>query len=508
MKKHLMQSIYVLFAFILIISINSCKKDKPILETDVANKSLDLITEAKQYFDKSIEEAPIDIDLFGNKEKNKFQLLGKKVLWDYAKVKKASMGEAIRIPILYDKETYIKAGKDKKAMSLYNLSYLMMYKDKKNKMHTEWVITIPDDDYVDRKRNSGVKFTGLIYVLDWHGNLIKSYKFTKEGKIFQAKNLTFDNSNITTDDNSTIKTYNYREQCTIYKWYTCSGTVDDPRRDGCRFDYSTTTCEWVYIETPQSPDGENPNGGGDPNDYPPEDTDCANTTINCDEVIIIREIIKNLNNTEAECILNRLLQNQQFNELVSEFQNKENQLNLEFKMGNPVNLAGNPVSGQTHHDPGTLNFSITINTTIFNQVLGIEAAKTFVHEAFHANLWLEAETWYPTDLPSNFRDMSLVEQFTYIEQRSGNGFIESNQHNYMASHINHIANAMQEYTRIHYPPIFNNPETTFASYTAMAYRGLEGTQCFTNYINSLPNGIDSHTNAYAKLVVGAENKCP
>lgn len=194
MKKQFTYSIYrLLLVLFFAFTVNSCQKEISSLEIP---KSLDLITEAKQHFNSSLKTNELSKEILSKNEKNKFQQLNKKVLWDYAKIKKASMGEAVRIPILYDKETFIKAGKDKKSMSLYNLSYLMMYKDKKNKMQTEWVVTIPDDDYVDRKRNSGVKFTGLIHVFDWNGNLLKSYKFTKDEKIFISKNLSFNNANI------------------------------------------------------------------------------------------------------------------------------------------------------------------------------------------------------------------------------------------------------------------------------------------------------------------------
>lgn len=72
-------------------------------------------------------------------------------------------------------------------------------------------------------------------------------------------------------------------------------------------------------------------------------------------------------------------------------------------MGNIPFNKGQPVAGTTHHHPGTNNFTITIDNSIFNQVNAIEATNTFIHEAFHANLWIQAQLWFPDDLPINFQ---------------------------------------------------------------------------------------------------------
>lgn len=103
--------------------------------------------------------------------------------------------------------------------------------------------------------------------------------------------------------------------------------------------------------------------------------------------------------------------------------------------------------------------------------------------------------------------MSLLDQFSYIEARSGNDFVNSNQHNYMTSQINLIATALQDYTQTNYPSIYNDPNTTFTSYLAMAYRGLEGTNMYNDYVSSLPNSSTSYGLLYSRLINGAENKC-
>lgn len=107
--------------------------------------------------------------------------------------------------------------------------------------------------------------------------------------------------------------------------------------------------------------------------------------------------------------------------------------------------------------------------------------------------------------------MSLIDQMKYIDNRSGSidGFSDSYQHNYIATHIDEIALAIQAYTLANYPSIYNNPNATFDSYRAMAYGGLTGTQCYSTYINSLANGQDSFNLAYQQLItIAGENKCP
>ncbi|TKB95536.1 hypothetical protein [Pedobacter cryophilus] len=534
MKKHLMRTICVSIAFITLFATNSCRKDIQNSEITVQPKTLDLIAEAKLYFNNSIKEVSREKDLNSSNDKNQFQLLNKKVLWDDAKVKKMASGEAVRVPIYYDEETFIKAGKDKRAMSLYNLSYLMMYKDKKGKMQMEWVITIPDDDYVDRKRNSGVKFTGIIHVLDWKGNLIKSYRYFKDESVSMGTKMTFtkENNLKVASNKQPIKQYDYWAQgCVSNTYWTCV-SITSTGNEYCGNFYSVETCYNIYViepkgkEIPISEGG----GGGGPYDYIPDENDCpvsgnpenpgdqpptdrnspmSTSSSNCDGTIN-RDTINNLNNADADCIFERLKNNVLFQNLLANFQNNKN-LNITFQMGNPVDENGNSVNGSTSHVLGTTNFTITIDNNYLNLRGGIEVAKTFLHEAFHANLYTQAQLWYPSDLPTNFQNWSLVDQIKYIDNRSGHiaGFSNSHQHNYIATQIDQIANGIRAYTLANYPTIYSNPNATFDSYRAMAYGGLTGTQCYATYIKNLPNGQTSFDNAYRELIskIG-ENKCP
>lgn len=72
-----------------------------------------------------------------------------------------------------------------------------------------------------------------------------------------------------------------------------------------------------------------------------------------------------------------------------------------------------------------------------------------------------------------------------------------------------MATTIQAYTLSNYPSIYNNPNATFDSYRAMAYGGLNGTECYSTYLNSLSNGQSSFGDAYRELIsIDGENKCP
>jgi hypothetical protein len=404
----------------------------------------------------------------------------------------------------------------------------MMYKDKKGKMQMEWVISIPDNDYLDRKRNSGVKFTGIIHVLDWKGNFIKSYRFNKDESVMLSTKMTFTkehNLKVASND-QTIKPFDYWAQdCVTNTYWTCTTSYNYMYCDNF---YTVTTCYNIYVIEPKGKEIPISEGGGSggPYDYIPDENDCpvsgnpenpgdepptdrnspmSTSSSNCDGTIN-RDTINNLNNADADCIFNKLKNNLTFQNLLNKFQNNAN-LNVTFQMGSPVDTQGNPVAGQTHHDPETTNFYIIIDQNRFSWVGAIEAANTFLHEAFHANLWINAQQWYPNSLPSNFQNMSLLDQIKYLDSRGGNGSI---QHNYMASQINHIATALQEFTRVNYPVIYNN-NLSYNTYLSMAHNGLQFTNCYIDFLNSLPgdNEKEKEDNLERlKAQLYTSSKCP
>ena len=161
---------------------NSCKKDQTTNDLQRSDQIIS-IAEAKNYFQQNFSEAKSAEILKNNPNPTPFQKIKKTVLWDEAKECEISLGKAVRVPIYYDKQYIYRAGKNQQAMDLYNLSHLMIYKDKSNKIHTEWVVALPDDDYVDQEQKIGATFSGFIAIRDWYGTLLNGFKIDNKNEI-------------------------------------------------------------------------------------------------------------------------------------------------------------------------------------------------------------------------------------------------------------------------------------------------------------------------------------
>ncbi len=232
----------------LLISFNSCKN-----ETDLQKQESpkDFKTEAKTFFEENLA-ALENKKNFGEEKLDEFQKLSKKALWDFAKIQSITIGESVKIPISFSKNFYIKAGKDKRAISYQNLSYLMMYKDKSGKMHTEWVTTIPDDAYVDSKKNAGVKFSGVIIVRDWKGNIIKGYQVNQTGNVEYLNSYS---CYVDNNDDKKIKTLSSTgPQCLMIQSWDCHGISGGVE---CSRIY-----QWTCFSTESLPGGGGSTGGG------------------------------------------------------------------------------------------------------------------------------------------------------------------------------------------------------------------------------------------------------
>ncbi len=173
--KHL----FSLVMLLVLAGIHSCKKDLP---NSKPEKEQSLIEESKAYFESTVLKAKDNQVSSSKAEKNLRQLAGKQPLWKEAFVKKISIGEAVIVPLHFATTLFIKAGKNKQALALDNLSYLMLYKNKQGEMKTEVVTRFPDDDYWDEPNRAKKPFRGMILVEDWQGNVLKGYLYTKDGK--------------------------------------------------------------------------------------------------------------------------------------------------------------------------------------------------------------------------------------------------------------------------------------------------------------------------------------
>ena len=238
-----------------------------------------------------------------------------------------------------------------------------------------------------------------------------------------------------------------------------------------------------------------PNNPTEPNPIPPTGSP---------SFIITRDITI-INNPKVNCILNRLEgkdangNNTQtkYDDLLLAFSNNNN-WNLTYKLGLPVDQYGQPVMGQTQRIPNSNNFNIIFNqnsTDILSSIIG----KTFIHEAFHAYLNQKAlETWgslNPNQWINDTKDLTLNELFTYIEVTKGKTMNDIS-HNFMAANIDRMIPVLKEF--IDPDNSLNLPEDT---YKGLLYQGLHESEYYkTNILGSTEtrsfNGITYSLSEY------------
>jgi hypothetical protein len=102
-------------------------------------------------------------------------------LWEQAKMVKISLGDALVVPIKYEKPQGIKAEGEKTFRDLQKSSYLLIYKDKKQNMQAEWVSLAP----IGEEKND--KFVGIILVHEWNGKAKHAFAINQNGKIALMK---------------------------------------------------------------------------------------------------------------------------------------------------------------------------------------------------------------------------------------------------------------------------------------------------------------------------------
>jgi hypothetical protein len=149
--------------------LNSCRKDKA--ENTVQNQPAFML-EARSFFeDEVLSTMPSQPGPEGNKTP----------LWEQAKMVKVSLGDALVVPIKYEKPQGIKAEGEKTFRDLQKSSYLLIYKDKNKNMQAEWVRLAP----MGEKKND--KFVGIILVHEWNGKAKHAFAFNQNGEIALMK---------------------------------------------------------------------------------------------------------------------------------------------------------------------------------------------------------------------------------------------------------------------------------------------------------------------------------
>lgn len=177
MKNNYYLPITVVF-LVLLAGLNSCQKDVIDPQPKIP---LTLIEQSKIHFEENVQSIRMDQGITTSGQRLTRKNSTRIPLWKEAYVRKISIGEAVIVPIHYSNTMYIKKGKEKQAVSLDNLTYLMIYKNKHNEMVTEVVSRLPDDEYWDYPKRNLKPFQGVAVIEDWQGNFLKAYQYFKGG---------------------------------------------------------------------------------------------------------------------------------------------------------------------------------------------------------------------------------------------------------------------------------------------------------------------------------------
>jgi hypothetical protein len=186
------------------------------------------------------------------------------------------------------------------------------------------------------------------------------------------------------------------------------------------------------------------------------------------------------NDEKANCIYTKLLNNPNFQSLLTAFRNST-QYNVRFALGN---AGGN--TGTTRWNYSTYTAEITIGADALGYQHAIWGATTFFHEAFHANLQQHAIATFGnfeiSSWPKPINDMTLQELVTFVDaSATKNQAWLTATHNFMASNIAVMADGLRIFVQNNYPATYaqigNNPE----AYKALALMGLQNSQSWTSY---------------------------
>lgn len=162
----------LLFLSMLLCTMCTDEKDNIVPITDPQ-----LIDNASEYFYSEVFSTA-NFSKKSTNEKNTLPYHGKRNLnWGKAKINTFGETKVIIIPVNYEDNIYI--GNDLYKRSLDLMTFVKMVKIKgSNNYEVEMLTFLPDEDYL---KGQTTKFSGLLLVETWAGDLLKSYRTTSDG---------------------------------------------------------------------------------------------------------------------------------------------------------------------------------------------------------------------------------------------------------------------------------------------------------------------------------------
>ncbi len=240
MKKYF--RIAVLFIILLIT--NSCKEEN----LQVISEP-DLITKAKLYFDSKAKVNPLKKGYSISSSKI---MLEKKLFWEEAIVQELFGTQIVVVPVQVDKILAIQ--KDGGAMEKRaHQTLLILYKNLSDDWVVEFLVKIPDQDYLDRKNVKTKSFTGTVLVKDLNDNFLKGYAIKDNGKVYKVLSNSV--------NSATKKQISVKSTCTITDHFWCN-TVSFEGSIGTHCVYEYTTMECTEAPPQETLEGQNYGSGG------------------------------------------------------------------------------------------------------------------------------------------------------------------------------------------------------------------------------------------------------
>lgn len=412
MKKN---NLKILLLLGLIIGFYSCyKDDSPSLSED--SKIDTAISSAKDFFENQFD--PNNETLKNNSDwgqgNSKRHQVEKSLDWQNAYTRELEDGQTgVYVPILFfNDSSYIKG--QWTSFSLSSLSYALIYEEEKGKKSVEIVTTFPNSVYLSAEEEPEL-FSGVVYVEDWNGKLIKSIHhingelFLLDAKMHMKRSLT--------------------EICSeIIDWYTC-GSADGGSTKFCNYSYSETVYSFCGGGTGgDGVSGSNyePAGGGGTSTGTVPVVDChcnvcpvcggcleeaykkvpyddgtgttADVPVDCPTCVCVPIVDATglEKNAKANCIYSKLINGAILKDFIARYYPSASatsplgELNLTWTFGSTFGDSSAETFPIGIPRNGTYNsVEIRLNESSLNSSSAILVAETLLHEALHAKLIAE-----------------------------------------------------------------------------------------------------------------------
>lgn len=359
----------------LILFFAACRKDIVTNEKNAGVNELG-IQEAKNYFYSSVlkksgdkaTSSTINTDEIPN------------ALWDIARKK----GTGVRVPLNFDSKLCYKIEGTTKTYSFNELTYLFLYKNEEGKMEVEKVTTIPDKEWVNNT-SKDKKFTGLVTVEDWSGNLKQVFKY-KDGRYRKLINQNGNNTTKTSTNKTEVNGSNGFNCTYIPGGYACIGAggydtcTPRPGRTVCNGGNGGEDEEYNDPKVDQKCTG----CGGDSYVEPPVDYDKP-------QLEIIKDSLAKKSPCAKKMIIDKLEKISGYNAMIRPFtlQNLKPSLTWEVTSqpwgnGTGTELYAGGFTGIDKNSTTGMSSTISLNENMLKGASQLMIAAVAIHETYHA----------------------------------------------------------------------------------------------------------------------------